>query len=365
MPFIAHKNNRTVIPEEVGDGENVMCPTCSEQMRVRGPFEDGTARHFFHPPGSNADGCNGVSEGESDTHRKMKSLAVSALRQKYGDRSTRCAPEIAIDVSQTQTAAEQRQADAFLEFAEENQFFGRGIIVEVQYRNEGKDVQATTHDYLSQEFSVYWATPDDFQNDQFLIDRLEEAFNTRNETAYSPYQDEPPSLTGRDQADRNSDGKKRPQFTREDPVPNCSHVFVDIGRRRRCIRCDLCVENRVYDPQREQFYLPAPQSEAEADAELVYDLETVQEPVSPRRIEERGEEPSVHSHDWQVNYNGRQEEWCKCFWSGCEATITLEADRVVIDHAVDSTPDDGRPECDHVWEELGFTTVCTECGKER
>lgn len=365
MPFIARKDNRTVIPEEVSDGEDVVCPTCSKRMLVRGPFEDGTARHFYHPPGSNAGRCDGVPAGESETHRKLKSLAVSALRQKYDGQYTRCAPEVAINVGQTETAMEQRRADAFLEFTEENRFFGRGIIVEVQYRNEGKDVQATTHDYLSQNFSVYWATPDDFQSDRFLIDRLEEAFNTGSEEAYSLYQDEPPSLTSRNQTDRNGDRKERPRFTREDPVLDCSHVFVDIGGRRRCIRCDLCTENRVFDPQRQQFYRPKPHSEAETDAELVYDLESVQVPVSPRWIEERGEEPSIHSHDWRVNYNGRQKAWCTCSWSGCEATITLEPDRVVIDHAVDATPDDGRPKCDHVWEELGFTTVCTECGKER
>ncbi|GAB3665085.1 hypothetical protein [Halopiger thermotolerans] len=363
MPFIAHREDRTVLPEEVDDGEDVVCPTCSERMQVRGPFEDGTARHFFHPPGSNAGGCDGVSAGESETHRKLKSLAVSALRQKYEGQYARCAPEIGVDVNDTETAADQRRADAYLEFTEENRFFGQGIIVEVQYRNEGKNVRATTHDYLSQDFSVYWATPDDFQNDRFLIDQLEVAFNTGSEEAYSPYQDEPPSLTGRDQTDRNDDEEERPQFTREDPIPDCSHVFVDIKKRRRCIRCDLCAENRVYDPQRQQFYRPKPHSEAEEDAELVYNLETVEKPVSPRRIEEKGEKPTVHSHDWRVNYNGR--EWCTCFWSQCEATITLEPDRVVIDHAVDATPDDGRPKCDHVWEELGFTTVCTECGKER
>lgn len=288
MPFIAQRVDRTVIPEEVSDGEDVVCPTCFDRMQVQGPFEDGTARHFYHPPSSNEGGCNGVAEGESDTHRKLKSLAVSALCQKYEGQYARCAPEIRVDVNDTETVADKRRADAFLGFTEENRFFGRGIIVEVQYRNEGKDVQATTHDYLSQNFSVYWATPDDFQNDRFLIDQLEEVFNTGNEEAYSPYQDEPPSLTSRDQTGKNSYGKERPQFTREDPVPDCSHVFVDIGGRRRCIRCDICTENRVFDPQRQQFYRPKPHSEAETDTELVYDLESVEEPVSPGGLKNEG-----------------------------------------------------------------------------
>ena len=47
MPFIAYKDGQSVIPEHVDDGEDVRCRSCLERMRARGPFDDGTARHFY------------------------------------------------------------------------------------------------------------------------------------------------------------------------------------------------------------------------------------------------------------------------------------------------------------------------------
>ena len=65
MPFIAEADGETVIPESVPDGSDVMCRACDGVMRPRGPFADGTARHFCHLPGTD---CSG---GESDIHRLL------------------------------------------------------------------------------------------------------------------------------------------------------------------------------------------------------------------------------------------------------------------------------------------------------
>jgi hypothetical protein len=107
----------------------------------------------------------------------MKSLAVSALRQRF-DQYARCGPEVTVDVSNTPTLTEARRADALVEFPSEdsNDYLGRGLIVEVQYANENKDFDAVTYDYLSAGYSVYWASPDDFTNDRF---RIEERITAR------------------------------------------------------------------------------------------------------------------------------------------------------------------------------------------
>ncbi|MFC7116730.1 hypothetical protein ACFQH2_19740 [Natronoarchaeum sp. GCM10025703] len=111
---------------------------------------------------------------ESEMHQKLKSLAVSALRQRFEGEYSRCDPETVLKVPNTATRPDTRYADALVEFDSENRYYGKGIIVEVQYKNHAKDKFATTHDYLASEFSVIWADPSDFEEDRFrfsVVDR--------------------------------------------------------------------------------------------------------------------------------------------------------------------------------------------------
>lgn len=186
MPFIAERDDELVIPEAVDDGEDLTCTECQGVMRPRGLFKDGTARHFYHLAATD---CLG---GESDTHRKWKSLAVSALRQQFSENLSYCAPEVALECEWTLSVAESRRADALVSFSEPNPFFGEGVIVEVQWKNEGKDVAATTHDYLALGYSVYWADETDFESDRFLIENMLAAFNNRSDDAFAPYYADPP-----------------------------------------------------------------------------------------------------------------------------------------------------------------------------
>ena len=151
MPFIAQasadEESPTVLPEEVEDGTDVVCPACGGTMRPRGPFDDGRARHFYHVTSASGTSTVNCSGGESDPHRKMKSLAVSALRQRF-DQYVRCGPEVTVKIPNTPTLTDSRRADALVEFASDdaNNYLGRGLIVEVQYANEDKDLDAVTHD---------------------------------------------------------------------------------------------------------------------------------------------------------------------------------------------------------------------------
>lgn len=149
MPFLGTLDGDIVLPESIEDGVTVQCPDCREVMAPRGPFQDGRARHFFHL-NSDAGSCSG---GESDQHRTLKSIAVSTLRLQFPDHNY-CRPEVTFNTTHTDTDAGHRRADAVVEFTEPNVFWGRGVIIEVQYRNHGKDLYATTHDYLSLGFSV-------------------------------------------------------------------------------------------------------------------------------------------------------------------------------------------------------------------
>lgn len=140
MPFIAVDpvDNHPRIPIGVGDNEEVQCPVCNEPLRVReGPS---TARHFYHPPDHS---CS----GESALHLRMKSIAVEKLKDKY--------PNASIHVEFI-TDNVPRRADVFVEFEQPQFTFGKGIAVEVQYRNEQKDLTETTASYLTGDISVIW-----------------------------------------------------------------------------------------------------------------------------------------------------------------------------------------------------------------
>lgn len=140
MPFIAVDpvDNRPRIPIGVGDDEEVQCPVCSDPLRVR--EGDSTARHFYHPPDHS---CS----GESALHLRMKSIAVEKLKDKY--------PDSTVHVEFV-TDEVPRRADVFVEFDHPRFPSGKGIAVEVQYRNEQKDLTETTASYLTGDTSVIW-----------------------------------------------------------------------------------------------------------------------------------------------------------------------------------------------------------------
>ncbi|WP_238476976.1 competence protein CoiA family protein [Natranaeroarchaeum sulfidigenes] len=139
MPFIAVDpvDNRPRIPVGVGDDEEVQCPKCNDMMSVR---EGSRTRHFYHPADPS---CN----GESSLHLRMKSIAVEKLTDEYPNASIRV-EFVTDDVP--------RRADVFVEFEQPQFPFGKGIAVEVQYRNDQKDLTETTVSYLTADISVIW-----------------------------------------------------------------------------------------------------------------------------------------------------------------------------------------------------------------
>lgn len=140
MPFIAvdPRDNRPRIPVSVGDDEEVECPVCGDPLRVRGGSD--MVRHFYHPPETS---CG----GESALHLAMKSIAVDKLQQTYPDANVHI---------EFKTKDVPRRADVFVEFDQPLFPLGNGIAVEVQYRNDDKDLTETTASYLINGSSVLW-----------------------------------------------------------------------------------------------------------------------------------------------------------------------------------------------------------------
>lgn len=145
MTFIAQSSDGLLAPEEATGDSALSCVECSESLSIVTSHtrRDGTfvSRHFRHPP---AESCGG---GESDTHRTMKSIALSKLKHTYPSYS---------DTDLDTVTIGSHEPDATLWFDEPHSELGKGVVAEAQYRNKGKDKEAVTEDYLDDGFSVYW-----------------------------------------------------------------------------------------------------------------------------------------------------------------------------------------------------------------
>lgn len=151
MPFIGLQDGNRVIPAQVQPRSRVTCPECDGEMTTVKAHDKGSVhyvRHFSHLPG---EGCGGAEE--SDEHIRMKRIAASKLIEIFGDEHRLVVDEEYIG---------RNEPDVLLEFDSPQFPWGRGICVEVQYRNKDKDIQATTWNFLSHEYSVFWLYPDDF-----------------------------------------------------------------------------------------------------------------------------------------------------------------------------------------------------------
>lgn len=363
MPFLAHREQEAgatqglVTPEEVGDGVDVYCLECGDRMRPRGGSGE-KARHFFHVEsvGGNK-GCSGLSGGgigESEQHQVLKSLAVSGLRTRFEDENlSLCSSEVAVDVDDTSSSASVRRADALVEFEEKNQFFGEGVVVEVQYGNEAKNIPQVSQDYLAAGFSVMWAFEDDFTSDRFLLDRFERAFQQQDGTAFSPYSTEPNEIW--EVFDPREWFEFSDGWQLEDPKPDCSHEFEHGRDEIECIRCSTEYRRHrgsqlaIYRENNDPMHRP----------EIVY-----------VRVDDHVEKPEPddghpHVHSWRGGYESTK---LRCGEFGCQAKKVDGKGEIVIEYTRKSAEELETREmkhCQHEWRRTGSGEECWKCGKEK
>ncbi|GAA0683027.1 hypothetical protein GCM10009020_35520 [Natronoarchaeum mannanilyticum] len=110
----------------------------SEQIKRR------EGRHFFHIGATGQDGGSGgggtdcESVAESDKHLKWKSLAADQLETIFEDPHHRYSMER--ELAAPKSEKDKRVGDVVLRFEEPDRQFGKGIVAEVQHRNESKDI---------------------------------------------------------------------------------------------------------------------------------------------------------------------------------------------------------------------------------
>jgi ssDNA-binding Zn-finger/Zn-ribbon topoisomerase 1 len=166
MPYKAIYEGEAKPPQSVPEHTDVSCPDCGEKMHVVKSHERQTgtfvSRHFRHSRehGTGGGGAGGKSCGESDEHIKLKSIAASKLEHIFEDNCWKC--ELEYTLENTTTDANHRQADAILLFDDTDDQLGQGVAVEVQYKNKDKNKRAVERDYIENNISTVWVTPDDF-----------------------------------------------------------------------------------------------------------------------------------------------------------------------------------------------------------
>jgi hypothetical protein len=160
MPFVGELDGEIVTPEEVEDDARLTCLECGDDLSVRRTHErdgDFIARHFWHPKG--AEGCAG---GESETHRRVKSVALSKAKRIFPYDEAGLERKIGYNI-----------ADVYLEFKNHHEKFGDGVVIEVQHKNEDKQKERITVDYLRQGYSVCWISTDDIDGMDIEISGLD------------------------------------------------------------------------------------------------------------------------------------------------------------------------------------------------
>lgn len=186
MPWIAEHDGERKSPRQVPEQVDVSCPTCGGRMRVWRRSSDGKARHFKHigdighGNGGGGPGCETVAE--HDVHKKWKSLAADRLEHVFEGNISMCSLEHQFKAPHSDK--DRRFADAAVIFDEWDEQLGRGVAAEVQHRNNSKDIDAATHDYLEQDIAVVWLYADDFGETHCLLDEID--FRHRAQEAVWP-----------------------------------------------------------------------------------------------------------------------------------------------------------------------------------
>lgn len=151
MPFEALLDGTRVWPDDTDTQDNIVCPNCGGGMHIKKSHCRGDGvfvpRHFAHNPD---DSCSG---GESEQHKIMKWVLAQYFEHRYDCEGV---------YNEREISDTNRRADVVCLFEQAHHRYGKGIIGEVQWRNESKDIDQCTKDYLNAGYSVCWVGSNEF-----------------------------------------------------------------------------------------------------------------------------------------------------------------------------------------------------------
>jgi ribosomal protein S27E/chorismate mutase len=156
MPFHALTPSKNIIfADEADDGEDVHCVECGSELhtvRSHTRGDEFVSKHFRHPGSGGSGSGSSCGGGESDRHQVMKAVALSKLRHKFDLAASRREQDIG-----------EKRADAYGRLEQPTIPYGYGFGIEVQYRNESKDIEATTQEYLDHGYTAVWLWDEQFE----------------------------------------------------------------------------------------------------------------------------------------------------------------------------------------------------------
>lgn len=159
--MFARRKGKVVQPSEADRDDEIRCSACGNKMtvvrsheRTNGQF---VCRHFrHHGDGGGGGGCGGIG-GESDRHKEMKEIALHKLQWEFD-----------LAHSTTEQKVGKKRADVYCRFEEPQHPYGFGIVVETQHKNETKDIEAATENFISHGYTVCWVWDEQF--DEYDVD---------------------------------------------------------------------------------------------------------------------------------------------------------------------------------------------------
>jgi hypothetical protein len=142
--------------------------------------------------GGGGGGGGGVHESRIHKRRKRDALQEAVNRFEAAD-------------FDTEAYLGEKRADALLTFDEPHEQYGKGLVIEYQHKNEGKDINATEQHFARREYTTVWLWEDQYTYDSAVPDI--DLFGGR---VYTPWPDAVPQVEA--WPGRGHDAEKREQW---------------------------------------------------------------------------------------------------------------------------------------------------------
>jgi len=183
--------------------DDYLCLGCGNEVayvrqHVRAtPTGDNTtvASHFrcgCADGGRGGGGGGGVHESRIHKRRKRDALQEAVNRFEAAD-------------FDTEAYVGKKRADALLTFDEPHEEYGKGLVIEYQHKNEGKDINATEQHFARREYTTVWLWEDQYTYDSAVPDI--DLFGGR---VYMPWPDAVPQVEA--WPGRGHDAEKREEW---------------------------------------------------------------------------------------------------------------------------------------------------------
>lgn len=109
--------------------------------------------------GGGGDGNSSGGGGEDPIHKIRKWDALGEALRRFSDSH-----------HQVEATIGNKRADALLEFEQPHEEYGKGLVIEYQNKNEGKDIEATEKHFARNQYTTVWLWDEQFSYESHIPD---------------------------------------------------------------------------------------------------------------------------------------------------------------------------------------------------